>query len=304
MRVCGSVGSCSRGLLSAGDRPRRRAQTVQLPQITVNAPSPISRAPRRRPTPSARTLQGTLPIVTDQFAHRDRGAGAKSCSAAPARRSAMCCSPSPASPVELRARRREPADHPRPRHLSRPHPGERLGGDDVSDLGEDHVVPVDPLAAQQIEVIRGPATLRYGSQAIGGVVNVDNNRIPTSIPLRGFAGESQRRAATASTTAARARCCSTPARAISRSTPMPSAAAPTTTASRLSLSVSARSARRWSATGSRTRRCAPTASRSAAPTFSTAALSASRCRGSPASIASPASRRRRPARASTSTRPR
>ena len=72
----------------------------------------------------------------------------------------------------------------------------------------------------------------------------------------------------------------------------------------LPLSVSARSARRWSATGSPTAWCARTASRSAAPIFSTAALSASRCRGSAASIAFPASRRPRPARASTSTRPR
>jgi iron complex outermembrane receptor protein len=58
---------------------------------------------------------------------------------------------------------------------------------DVSALGEDHPVPVDPLAAQQIEVIRGPATLRYGSEAIGGVVSVTNNRIPTSVPARGLA---------------------------------------------------------------------------------------------------------------------
>ena len=64
-----------------------------------------------------------------------------------------------------------------------------LGVNDVSDLSDDHAVPIDPLSAQQIEVIRGPATLRYGSQAIGGVVNVDNNRIPTFIPPRGFAGE-------------------------------------------------------------------------------------------------------------------
>jgi iron complex outermembrane receptor protein len=57
---------------------------------------------------------------------------------------------------------------------------------DVSALGEDHPVPVDPLASQQIEVIRGPATLRYGSQAIGGVVSATNNRIPTFIPANGF----------------------------------------------------------------------------------------------------------------------
>jgi iron complex outermembrane receptor protein len=57
---------------------------------------------------------------------------------------------------------------------------------DVSALGEDHPVPVDPLAAQDIEVIRGPATLRYGSEAIGGIVNVTNSRLPTFIPANGF----------------------------------------------------------------------------------------------------------------------
>src|SRR5262249_672541 len=48
--------------------------------------------------------------------------------------------------------------------------------------GEDHFVPIDPLATSQIEVIRGPATLRYGSQAIGGVVSASNNRIPEASP--------------------------------------------------------------------------------------------------------------------------
>src|SRR5690606_33884914 len=64
-----------------------------------------------------------------------------------------------------------------------------IGSSGVSELGEDHGVPIDPLAAQTVEVIRGPATLRYGSQAIGGVVNAENNRIPTSIPGRGLALE-------------------------------------------------------------------------------------------------------------------
>ena len=64
-----------------------------------------------------------------------------------------------------------------------------LSSSGVSELGEDHAVPIDPLAAQSVEVIRGPATLRYGSQAIGGVVNAENNRIPTVIPPRGFSGE-------------------------------------------------------------------------------------------------------------------
>ncbi|MGE5267224.1 MAG: TonB-dependent receptor plug domain-containing protein, partial [Deltaproteobacteria bacterium] len=64
-----------------------------------------------------------------------------------------------------------------------------IGSGDVSALSEDHAVTIDPFAADRMEVIRGPATLRYGSQAIGGVVAVENERIPTSIPLRGFTSE-------------------------------------------------------------------------------------------------------------------
>ncbi|AMB47161.1 TonB-dependent receptor [Methylobacterium sp. AMS5] len=59
----------------------------------------------------------------------------------------------------------------------------------VSDLGEDHAVPVNPLNASRIEVIRGPATLRYGSGAIGGVVSAENNQVPTFIPARGVTGQ-------------------------------------------------------------------------------------------------------------------
>jgi iron complex outermembrane receptor protein len=60
---------------------------------------------------------------------------------------------------------------------------------DVSDIGPDHGIPIDPLAAQSIEVVRGPATLRYGSQAIGGVVNVLNNRVPLALPASPISGE-------------------------------------------------------------------------------------------------------------------
>lgn len=58
-----------------------------------------------------------------------------------------------------------------------------IGVQDVSAFGEDHAVPINPLIANQIEVIRGPATLRWGSTAIGGVVSIDNDRIPT-VPNR------------------------------------------------------------------------------------------------------------------------
>ncbi len=60
---------------------------------------------------------------------------------------------------------------------------------DVSDIGPDHGIPIDPLSAQSIEVVRGAATLRYGSQAIGGVVNVLNNRVPATLPAKPIQAE-------------------------------------------------------------------------------------------------------------------
>ena len=62
---------------------------------------------------------------------------------------------------------------------------------DVSDIGPDHGIPIDPLAAQSIEVVRGAGTLRYGSQAIGGVVNVINNRVPNALSEHPISGELQ-----------------------------------------------------------------------------------------------------------------
>jgi len=50
---------------------------------------------------------------------------------------------------------------------------------DVSSLSNDHAVASESATAQQIEVLRGPAALLYGSGAIGGLVNVIDNRIPT-----------------------------------------------------------------------------------------------------------------------------
>jgi iron complex outermembrane receptor protein len=66
-----------------------------------------------------------------------------------------------------------------------------IGSHDVSALSEDHAVPIDPFAADRIEVVRGPATLRYGSQAIGGVVNAINGRIPEMVPPNGISLETR-----------------------------------------------------------------------------------------------------------------
>lgn len=53
---------------------------------------------------------------------------------------------------------------------------------DASRIGPDHNVAADSASAQQIEVLRGPATLQYGSGAIGGVVNVVDRRVPDYVP--------------------------------------------------------------------------------------------------------------------------
>ncbi|WP_242108471.1 TonB-dependent receptor [Luteimonas aquatica] len=65
-----------------------------------------------------------------------------------------------------------------------------LSSGDVSTVSVDHAVTIEPFLANQIEVLKGPATLLYGSGAIGGAVNVVDGRIPearTEQPLQGRA---------------------------------------------------------------------------------------------------------------------
>lgn len=57
-----------------------------------------------------------------------------------------------------------------------------LGSLDVSGVSPDHASSSNPLLAERIEVLRGPASLLYGSGAIGGIVNVIDNRIPRALP--------------------------------------------------------------------------------------------------------------------------
>src|SRR5688572_17216710 len=64
--------------------------------------------------------------------------------------------------------------------------GQRTG--DLSSQSGDHGVTVNPAAAERIEVVRGPATLLYGANAIGGLVNIITNEIPTA-PVQGASGE-------------------------------------------------------------------------------------------------------------------
>ena len=65
-----------------------------------------------------------------------------------------------------------------------------MGSGDVSTVSVDHAVGIEPFLADQIEVLKGPATLLYGSGAIGGAVNVVDGRVPEAVteqPLQGRA---------------------------------------------------------------------------------------------------------------------
>ena len=58
--------------------------------------------------------------------------------------------------------------------------GQRPG--DLSSTAPDHAVGIDPVTADRIEVVRGPAGLLYGSNALGGVINVIREEVPRSMP--------------------------------------------------------------------------------------------------------------------------
>jgi iron complex outermembrane receptor protein len=67
-----------------------------------------------------------------------------------------------------------------------------VGTLDASSLSFDHAVPYDPLVAERVEVVRGPAAVLYGGNAVGGVVNVMDNRIPDT-PIKGATGRAELR---------------------------------------------------------------------------------------------------------------
>lgn len=61
-----------------------------------------------------------------------------------------------------------------------------LGTADVANTSADHATTIDPLTTKRIEILRGPGALLFGSQAVGGVVNVIDRRLPTEVPEDGF----------------------------------------------------------------------------------------------------------------------
>ena len=58
--------------------------------------------------------------------------------------------------------------------------GERTG--DLSGSSSDHAVAIEPMTTERIEVVRGPRTLLYGSNALAGVVNVVRGYVPSERP--------------------------------------------------------------------------------------------------------------------------
>lgn len=66
---------------------------------------------------------------------------------------------------------------------------------DASSLSHDHAVAADPLGLQRVEILRGPAALLHGGNAIGGVVNLIDDRIPRA-PVEGVTGRADVSAAT------------------------------------------------------------------------------------------------------------
>lgn len=64
-----------------------------------------------------------------------------------------------------------------------------LQGIDASTISPDHAPAVDGLEAQSIEVLKGAAALRYGSNAVGGVVNIIDGRLPNVITKHGVSGD-------------------------------------------------------------------------------------------------------------------
>jgi len=175
------AGVSSLALIGMAGHQAGAQQPVELPEIVVRAASPIVPRPAAlAPAAAAEAVPptGVLPIADPTFspvtvltrAQLDRMPAATLGDALFDRPgvTASTFAPGASSRPVIRG-----LDNNRVRIQEN-----GIGAMDVSELGEDHGVPIDPLAAQQVEVVRGPATLRYGSQAIGGVVDVFNNRIP------------------------------------------------------------------------------------------------------------------------------
>lgn len=68
---------------------------------------------------------------------------------------------------------------------------------DASAISPDHAVTTEPLLLRGIEVLRGPAALLYGGSAIGGAINLLDDKVPTAIPEGSISGVAEGRMGTA-----------------------------------------------------------------------------------------------------------
>jgi len=66
-----------------------------------------------------------------------------------------------------------------------------IGSIDAASTSPDHSVAGDPLTADRVEIMRGASTLLYGSNAVGGVVNIIDSRIPSLVPQMGASGRAR-----------------------------------------------------------------------------------------------------------------
>jgi iron complex outermembrane receptor protein len=189
---------------SAGDQAMAQAQDT-LPEIVVDAPTPIAR-PRPRPV-----VRAPAPPSATPRAARAAPAPPPVVDAPPPQRPIVADTFVPVTVVTASELQRttgatlgdalftQPgvigstfaagASRPIIRGLdnARVRVQENgIGAMDVSTLSEDHMVPIDPLTTDKVEIVRGPATLRYGPQAIGGVVATSNNRIPDPMTPAGY----------------------------------------------------------------------------------------------------------------------
>lgn len=188
---------------SAGDGARAQETVTELPEIEVTSPSPIVKPkPKRAQTQAATSapaaapsapaeplpLPGTLIVTDDTFSAVSVATSREILST-----NGQTITESLQTKPGITGTTFAPgANRPVIRGLDsyRVRTQENgIGTHDVAAISEDHAVPIDPNSADRIEVVRGPATLRYGSQAIGGVVSVENQRIPTFMPRGGFSGE-------------------------------------------------------------------------------------------------------------------
>ncbi len=191
MRVMGSkriwVGVVVAGTTLTSGAAQAQDAAATLPELSVTSPSPIVSG--RGGAGASAFPAGVLPVVTDTFSPvtvvtaeqiaRDQPRTLGDALSDRPGISASTYAPGAASRPIIRG-----LDNSRVRIQEN-----GVGIQDVSELGEDHGVPINPLVANRIEVIRGPASLRFGSQAIGGVVSAENNRVPTSIPAGGISGQ-------------------------------------------------------------------------------------------------------------------